>query len=181
MDMGAQGYVMRLVFRFPRLGRLFRSNGADWTIGLFAAAGAAALLGGEHLWRGGAMRLTWADSVVVLWCGVSGFCGVRAWRRLWRSGRTPTERFVYDFGVRGFGAITILVAPVVAGSVIWRMLSATHDPAAWLAALVCAILSVVVTWPLALWLGFVWGSMMSGAGWCRERRAADRNGLPPAA
>jgi hypothetical protein len=172
---------MRLVFRFPRLSWLFRSRGADWTIGVLAAAGAAALLLGNHLWRADTMRLIWADWVVVLWCGLSGFFGVRAWRRLWRSGRTPAERFVYDVGVRGFGAITILVAPVVAGGVIWRTLSATHDPAAWMAALVCAILSVVVTWPLALWLGFVWGSMMSGSGWRRERRGGQGNGIPPAA
>jgi hypothetical protein len=170
---------MPLIFRFPRLGRLFRSDGADWTIGVVAAAGAAALLGGDHLWRGGAMRLTWADWLVVLWCGLSGFCGVRSWRRLWRSGRTPAERFVYDFGVRGFGVIAIVLAPVVTGGVIWRTLTATHDSAAWMAALVCAILSLVVTWPLALWLGFIWGSMMSGVGWNRERRAGDGNGLPP--
>jgi hypothetical protein len=125
------------------------------------------------------MRLAWADWVVVLWCGLSGFFGVRAWRRLWRSGRTPAERFVYDFGVRGFGAIAILAAPVVAGSVIWRILHVAHDAAAWMAALVCAILSLIVTWPLALWLGFFWGSMMSGAGLHRER--GDGDGLPPPA
>jgi hypothetical protein len=172
---------MQLVFRFPGLGRIFRTDGADWAIGVVAAAGAAALLGGNHLLRGSAMRLTWADWVVVLWCGLSGFFGVRSWRRLWRSGRTPSERFVYDFGVRGFGAITILVAPWVAGSVMWRILNAAHDTAAWIAALVCAILSLIVTWPLALWLGFLWGSMMSRAGWSRGAGDGDGNGLPPGA
>lgn len=171
--------IMQLVRRSPRLGRLFRANGADWAVGVVAAAGAAALLGGDHLLRGGAMRLAWADWVVTLWCGLSGFFGVRSWRRLWRSARTPSERFVYDFGVRGLGAIAILMAPVVAGSVIWRMLNAAHDSAAWIAALVCAILSLIVTWPLALWLGFFWGSMMSRLGCYRERGVRDGDGLPP--
>jgi hypothetical protein len=174
-------YIMQLVFQFQRLSRIFRVTGADWTIGVGAAAGAAALLGGEHLLRGSGMRLTWADWVVVLWCGLSGFCGVRSWRRLWRRGRTASERFMYDLGVRGFGVIAILVAPVVAGSVIWRILHAVHDPAAWIAALVCAILSLIVTWPLALWLGFLWGSMMSRTGWQRDPAPGKGNGLPPPA
>jgi len=155
---------MRWVFRLPRLDTVFRSNGADRAFGVIAAGAAAALLGTDHLLRGGAMRLTWPDWVVVIWCGLSGFFGVRAWRRLWRHGRTPAERFVYDLGVRGLGGITVLVAPLVAGSVIWRMLASAHDSAAWMAALVCAILSLIVTWPLSLWVGFVWGSMMARLG-----------------
>jgi hypothetical protein len=157
---------------------LFRSNGAAWAVGVLTATGAAALLGGDHVLRGGAMHLAWADWLVVLWCGLSGFYGVRSSRRLWRTGRTPAERFVYDLGVRGFGVIPILVAPFVAGSVIWRTLKAANDPAAWMAALVCAILSVIVTWPISLWLGFVWGSMMSRARWHAETGAGDSNGLP---
>src|SRR5215831_7126153 len=95
------------------------SSGADWAVGVLAAAGAAALLGTDHVLHRGAMRLTWADWLVVIWCGLSGFLGVRSWHRLWRNGRTPAERFVYGVGVRRFGAGALLLAPIVAGSVIW--------------------------------------------------------------
>jgi hypothetical protein len=173
--------VTRLVLRLARFDQVFHSNGADRAIGVVAGAAAAALLGADHLLRGGAMRLTWPDWLVVIWCGLSGFCGVRSWRRLWRHGCTPAERFVHDCGVRGFGNIALLVAPVVAGSVIWRRLNAAHDSAAWMAAIVCAVLSLIVTWPLALWLGFVWGSMTSRLGGYREPRAGGGNGVPPAA
>lgn len=170
-----------LVFRFARLSEIFRTRGADWVFGILGAAGAAALLGADHFLRWGVFRLTPPDWLILVWCGLSGFFGVRSWRRLWRTGRTPAERVVYDLGVRRFGAIMFWVGPVVAGSILWRMLNATHQSNAWVAAFVSAILCLIVTFPLSLWLGFAWGSIMSRVGWYAEPRAGNGNGLPPAA
>jgi hypothetical protein len=172
---------MVLGFRFARLSRIFRTDGADWAVGIVGAAGAAALLGADLVLRTGVFQLAMADTLVVIWCGLSGFFGVRSWRRLWRAGRTPPERVVYDLGVRSFGATMLLIAPVIAGGVMWHILNAAHESGAWMAAFVCAILSVLVTFPLSLWLGFAWGSMMSRVGWYGETQPGNRSGLPPAA
>jgi len=173
-----------LVFTFPRVGRLLRRSGADWVLGAAGALGtglllplAVALRPGHHF------RLPPIDPLLVflaLWSGLSGFFGVKAWRRLWRAGRTPLERMVYDHGVRGFGALMYLVTPLTVLLICLFVLDLPRGLSefAFLAALEFTVLMIA----LPLWLcgGYLFGNIMSG-GLSQHDLRREPDGLPPAA
>ena len=93
-----------------------------------------------------------------VWCGLFGWLGVKSWRRLWRSGRTPQEQMIYDRGVRGWGALMLITMPLLLGIVVWS-LDATHrDPNAWLLVLACVLMGFLTGLPVFLWGGYVLGS-----------------------
>ena len=104
--------------------------------------------------------------------------GVLAWRHLWRSGRTPAEVIVYDFGVRKFGIGTVLLSPLFALLLIFAL---TGGPAA--AALLTLIpLSVVVVammLPLGLWVGYIAGYRRVGSRILQLGGIDERNMPPP--
>lgn len=80
---------------------------------------------------------------------------VRTWNRLWRCGRSPWEKTVYDFGVRIFGFWTAILIIL-----LLSRLGATADsgtlfgPMMFLGALAGVFFGV----PLALNMGYFWGS-----------------------
>jgi hypothetical protein len=50
-------------------------------------------------------------TIFVFWAplfGIAGWWAAHAWNQLWRRGRSDRERMVYDYGVRGFGALGAL-------------------------------------------------------------------------
>lgn len=177
---------MPLTFRFAPLSKLLRAPGADWVVAVIAAAGVAALLGGAVIRHSPSLHPSPADLTLLglaLWSGVSGFFGVRSWRRLWRAGRTPAERFVYDFGVRGYGALMLILTPLLVVIVMVGFVDPVRSSGAWLLVLACAFMALMTSFPLWLWGGYVFGSIMSGMLPYRESapRAAKDTGLPPAA
>ena len=156
---------MALAFRFTPVSNIFRRKGADWAVGIISASIFAFLYGSAvalhsypnlRLLRNG---LPFVGFVVC--CGLSGFLGVRSWRRLWRAGRTSAERVVYDAGVRGVGAFMLVVTPVIVGGLIWSISDVAHDPGAWIIVLVCAFMALIMSIPLSLWVGYIWGQIMT--------------------
>jgi hypothetical protein len=96
-----------------------RSSHAGSILALVAAASIVALLLTESGING-----TWPDFqhvVITRWrffalfaviFALGGWWTARTWRQLWRAGRSPWERLVYDCGVRLFGfsnAISIIL------------------------------------------------------------------------
>jgi hypothetical protein len=178
---------MLLAFRLPILSRLFRPAGADWGVAIVSAAGTIALLGAAAVRRSSSFHLSPTDLILVglaLCSGACGFYGVRSWRRLWRAGRTPTERFIYDLGVRGYGAFMLLLSPVLVGIVMWPLTDPMHSPGGLLLIISCVFVAFMIGFPLWLWAGYACGLIMSGVLPYQEARphpATDSSDLPPAA
>jgi hypothetical protein len=86
--------------------------------------------------------------------------GFRTCRALWRQGITPWGRLVYNYGVRGFG-----VANAVAWTVLGGYFGATTIASSPDDALRCAIgtafLTALFGTPIALGLGYWWGTTMA--------------------
>ena len=170
------------VFNFPRLSRLLRASGADWIVGGIGAAGAGAFFEIFDLNSGQEFALARPDGptlFMMVYCGLAGFLGVKSWRRLWRAGRTPLERVVYDQGVRGFGAFLLLISPAC---VIFGLQQADLPPTWQTACLELGIglfLGFVVGLPGWLWAGYVGGKFMAGMIQTDEH-ASDFKDLPPA-
>jgi hypothetical protein len=79
---------------------------------------------------------------------------VRTWKRLWRCGRTPRERLIYDRGVRGYGlgmAVTMFCI------VTW--LGSTTDATSFGPMMIGgALASIFFGVPISLNMGYFWGS-----------------------
>src|SRR6266446_9266488 len=173
---------MALPFRAERLSNFLRMPGADWAIALFGGVGTAFLLG-LAVWRRNpeAFDSSYSKHAPLLlsglWCGISGWLGVRSWRRLWRSGRTPQERMIYDRGVRGWGAVMLIAMPLLVGLVVWSVADTYTDPNAWLLILACVFMGFLAGLPVFLWGGYILGSFAAS-----NRFPADHNepkDLPP--
>jgi hypothetical protein len=176
--------IVALAFRFTAVSNIFRRKGADWAVGIISAVIFALLYGSAvalhsqpsvRLLKNGLPFLGF-----VACCGLSGFLGVRSWRRLWRAGRTSVERVVYDAGVRGVGASMLVATPVIVGGLIWSIADVVHDPGAWIILLVCAFMALMMSIPLWLWAGYIWGQMMTLM-LPNDTASRGPTGLPPAA
>jgi hypothetical protein len=86
--------------------------------------------------------------------GIGAWWAVRTWKRLWRCGRTPRERLIYDWGVRGYGlgmAVTIFCIVTWIGS--------TSDASLFGPMMVAgALASIFFGVPISLNMGYFWGS-----------------------
>jgi hypothetical protein len=51
---------------------------------------------------------------------VGGWWTVRTWRQLWRCGRSPWERLVFDTGVRGAGCMNAICVIAILGWLGWK-------------------------------------------------------------
>jgi hypothetical protein len=86
--------------------------------------------------------------------------GVRTSRELWRRGTTPWGRFVYDYGVRRFGVGNAVVWTLLAGYFgATRLANGPED--ALRCAIGAALLTALFCTPVALGLGYVWGTWMA--------------------
>lgn len=85
---------------------------------------------------------------------IGGRWTVRTWRRLWRRGRSPRERLIYDYGVRSMGVIT--AAYVIVG-ITW--LGWKTDSGGLFGPLMTggAIAAVFFGVPVCLHFGYFWG------------------------
>jgi len=158
---------MATSFRAEVLDQILRTRGAAWVCGIIGAVGTVALLALAK-WRhnpaafGAPNAASGALYFLGVWCGLCGWLGVLSWRRLWRSGRTPLERWTYDLGVRGWGALMLISAPIATAIGVGAAVDIFRDPGAWLLVLACAFMAVWVGLPLCLWGGYVWGSFVGG-------------------
>ncbi len=154
---------MAAVFRLSGLSRVFRADGADWGMGIVGAAGMAAFVVLIDLRDRGTLRwqsVGFLGLALVTCTGCCGFWGVRSWRRLWRSGRTRSERMLYDYGVRGWGASMLLAMPLVSGAVVSQFVDLFHDPWAWLFLVTMVFATFIVGLPFFLWGGYAFGSAL---------------------
>jgi hypothetical protein len=141
-----------------------RSSHAVPILGLVAAASIVALLVIES-----GVDTTWPDfqhlvmtrgrffALFAVIFAVGGWWTARTWRRLWRAGRSPWERLVYDFGVRGFGFSTAVGLTAITTWLGWAtdsvgffVLFGPMMTAGLLAGLFFGT-------PVALYLGYFWG------------------------
>ena len=99
------------------------------------------------------------SALVLLAIGVLVW-GVRTCRVLWRRGTTPWGRLVYNFGVRGVGAANAVVGALYAGYLGATQL-ATGPEDAVRCAIGAAIVAALFYTPVALGLGYVWGTWMA--------------------
>ena len=89
---------------------------------------------------------------------VGGWWTARTWRQLWRCGRSAWERLVYDYGVRLFGFSTAISIIVIAS---W--LGSTADSGTLFGPMMIlgALAGVFFGVPVALHLGYFWGSIFA--------------------
>jgi hypothetical protein len=107
--------------------------------------------------------------------------GVRTCRTLWRHGSTEWGRLVYDVGVRGFG-VSVAVVMVACGGYIGAKIVALSSADAVPCAIAGAIFCAVFGMPVALGLGYFWGTQMAwfeGLEPDKDRLTAKRKGLSP--
>ena len=98
-------------------------------------------------------------ALVAVLFGTGGWWTVQTYQLLWRRGRSEWERLVFDSGVRLFGRS--MAAFFVAGSAWlgWTIGPGQNDPWRWLAAVLLS--GVVFGVPVALHLGYYWGSRIA--------------------
>ncbi len=152
-------------FHLLAIDRFMRSSHAVPILALVAAASIAALLLTESGING-----TWPDFqhvVMTRWrffalfaviFAVGGWWTARTWRHLWRAGRSPWERLVYDYGVRLFGFSTaisiILIVSWLGSTADYGALSGPMMPLGALAGVFFGV-------PVALHLGYWWGTTVA--------------------
>jgi hypothetical protein len=152
-------------FHLLAIDRFVRSSHAVPILALVAAASIVALLLTESGING-----TWADFqhvVLTRWrffalfaviFTVGGWWTARTWRQLWRAGRSPWERLVYDSGVRGFGFSTA----VGLTAIITRLGWATDSTGLFGPMMTFGLLAgLFFGTPVALHLGYWWGSSIA--------------------
>ena len=148
-------------FHLLAIDRFMRSSHAVPIVALVAAASIVALLLTESGIDG-----TWHDFkhvVMTRWkffalfaviFAVGGWWTARTWRQLWRAGRSPWERLVFDRGVRGFGLQTGISLIAIIAWVGWREDSdGMFGPMMIGGALAGLFFGV----PVALHMGYFWG------------------------
>jgi hypothetical protein len=86
--------------------------------------------------------------------GIGAWWTVRTWKRLWRCGRTPRERLIYDFGVRGYGVGMAAAISCLVTWLGWTTDANSFGPIAILGALASIFFGV----PVSLNMGYFWGS-----------------------
>ncbi len=86
---------------------------------------------------------------------IGGWWTVRAWKQLWRCGRSPWERMVYDHGVRLFRWMTAASIVAIITSLGWQAdAGAPFGPLM----MTGALGAVVFGLPVSLHLGYFWGN-----------------------
>jgi hypothetical protein len=149
-------------FHLLAIDRFMRSSHAVATLALVAATSIVALLLSES-----GTNSTWTDFqhiVVTRWrffalfaviFAVGGWWTARTWRQLWRAGRSPWERLVYDFGVRGFGFSTAVAITAIVTRLGW----ATDSVGLFGPMMIAGVLAgLFFGTPVALHLGYFWGT-----------------------
>jgi len=86
--------------------------------------------------------------------GIGAWWTVRTWKRLWRCGRTPHERLIYDFGVRGYG---VGMAAAIICLITWLGWTTDANSLGSMAIL-GALAGVFFGVPVSLNMGYFWGS-----------------------
>jgi len=89
---------------------------------------------------------------------VGGWWTARTWRHLWRCGRSSWERLVYDYGVRLFGFSTAIGLIFILSWLGWTSDSGTLFGPMMIAG---ALAGVFFGVPVALHLGYFWGSIFA--------------------
>jgi hypothetical protein len=87
--------------------------------------------------------------------------GVLAWRHLWRTGRTPAEAIVYNFGVRQCGIWAVLLSPLFALFIILALTGSVTG--ALLALFPLSVVVIAMMLPLGLWAGYILGYRRVGS------------------
>jgi hypothetical protein len=149
-------------FHLLAIDRFMRSSHAVPILAIVAAASIVALLLSD-----GGTNITWSDLqhfVITRWrifvmfaviFAVGGWWTARTWRQLWRAGRSPWERLVYDFGVRGFGFGTSMALTAIITRLGWATDSAgLFGPMMTLGLLAGLFFGT----PVSLHLGYFWGT-----------------------
>jgi hypothetical protein len=139
-----------------------RSSHAVPILALVAAASIVALLLIES-----GISTTWPDlqhvfmtrwrffALFAVIFAVGGWWTARTWRQLWRAGRSPWERLVYDYGVRGFGFSTAVGLTAIITWLGWATDSAGLFGPMMTAGLLAGLFFGT---PVALYLGYFWGT-----------------------
>ena len=171
-------------FRAERISRLMRMKGADWALGFGSAICALILLLSAHTESPFVFRPI--DSLALglsLLCGLSGWFGVRSWRKLWRRGRTRPERLVYDYGVRGWGVMILIATPLIVAFVLLGESHSLRDRYTWRIVITSVVIVVPIALPLCLWGGYAWGLLVGGKSRdpLAEPSGENQDELPPAA
>jgi multisubunit Na+/H+ antiporter MnhB subunit len=104
---------------------------------------------------------------------IGGWWTVRTWRRLWRSGRSPWERVVYDYGVRLFG-FSLSIALII----IFAYFGRESESDQRLLMINGAIAALFFGTPVALNLGYFWGEAYAAAVGAEKDPAVEK-GEPP--
>lgn len=174
-----------ITMRLQSLSRLLRTRGADWSVALLGAIGSGGLLV-LAAWQRSPGRFGPSHADVTLpviigaICGVCAFLGVRSWRRLWRSGRTPRERSAYDLGVRRIGITMVAASPLIGVFVILALGADTRSPGTWTLLVCVAFMALSVALPLGLWGGYLLGYARAGAiGPAHDAEREATHDLPP--
>ena len=108
------------------------------------------------------MNSRWiAGTLVLMLLGGLLALGVWSWRRLWRPGRTPWERIVYNHGVKRFGLAIWVGLALLPPAIEWGPLRVVNVFTT--AYVLEAAVSALVTLPVALWGGYLWGRAMAGS------------------
>jgi hypothetical protein len=149
-------------FHLLVIDRFMRSAHAVPVFALVAAASVVTLLLTESVING-----TWPDIQHVLMTrwrffllfavifGVGGWWTARTWRKLWRVGRSPWERLVYDYGVRGSGFGTAVGLIAIITWLGW----ATDSTGLFGPMMTLGLLAgLYFGSPVALHLGYWWGT-----------------------
>jgi len=139
-----------------------RSLHAVPILALFAAVLVVALLLAESGING-----TWPDFkhlVTTRWrffalfaviFAVGGWWTARTWRQLWRAGRSPWERLVYDYGVRGVGFSTAVGLTAIIAWLGW----ATDSDGLFGPMMTAGLLTgLFFGTPVALYFGYFWAT-----------------------
>jgi hypothetical protein len=149
-------------FHFLAFDRFMRSSHAVPILALVASTLIVALLLAESGTNG-----TWPNfqhDVMTRWrffalfaviFAIGGWWTARTWRRLWRMGRSPRERLVYDYGVRGFGFSTAVGLTAIITRLGWAADSAGLFGPMMTGGLLSGLFFGT---PVALHLGYFWGT-----------------------
>jgi hypothetical protein len=86
--------------------------------------------------------------------------GLRTCRSLWRRGTSPWGRLVYNFGVRGYGS-AMAIFFIAGGAFIGATMVATSPSDVLACAIGGAIFAAMFGTPVALGMGYLWGSWMA--------------------
>jgi len=89
---------------------------------------------------------------------IGGWWTVHTWRQLWRRGRSPRERLIYDYGVRGFGFSTAVSLFFIITWLGWMNDSGTLFGSLMTGGAIAALFFGV---PVSLHLGYFWGRALA--------------------